>query len=63
MDRRTLLVRAALLVAAGVGGRPAAAQDAAPDFTYPIGLPGRPPGDGFVVRHGYATENSWYNLD
>ncbi len=29
-------------------------------FSYPIGDPGRPLGDGFVVRHGYATENTWY---
>lgn len=27
----------------------------------PIGLPGRTPGDGFFIRHGYACENTWYN--
>lgn len=30
-------------------------------FGYPIGLPGRAPGDGFFIRHGYASENTWYN--
>lgn len=37
------------------------AQAAAPAFSYPVGLPGRVLGDGFLVRHGYATENTWYN--
>lgn len=32
----------------------------APAFTYPIRLPGRILGDGFVVRHGYATEHIPY---
>jgi murein DD-endopeptidase MepM/ murein hydrolase activator NlpD len=31
------------------------------EYSYPIGSPGRPPGDGFFIRHGYATENTWYN--
>jgi hypothetical protein len=39
----------------------AEAQTATPVFTYPVGLPGRVLGDGFLVRHGYATENTWYN--
>ena len=65
MDR-CLLTRRSVLRAAGVaalagGFRPASAQDATPEFSYPIGLPGRVLGDGFVVRHGYATENTWYN--
>ncbi len=29
-------------------------------FSYPIAVPGRLPGDGFFVRHGYAVENTWY---
>ncbi len=41
--------------------RPSPAQSRAPAFSYPVGLPGRPLGDGFIVRHGYATENTWYN--
>lgn len=27
----------------------------------PVGLPGRIPGDGLFIRHGYACENTWYN--
>jgi hypothetical protein len=30
-------------------------------FSYPIGSPGRPLGDGFFIRHGAETENTWYN--
>jgi len=30
-------------------------------WSYPIGLPDRAPGDGFFIRHGYITENTWYN--
>lgn len=29
-------------------------------YSYPIGLPGRPPGDGFLIRHGASVENTWY---
>jgi hypothetical protein len=29
-------------------------------FGYPVGYPGRVFGDGFLIRHGYATENTWY---
>lgn len=32
-----------------------------PAFSYPIGLPGYPLGDGFFIRHGYLAENTWYN--
>ncbi len=30
-------------------------------YSYPIGSPGRSPGDGFFIRHGYTAENTWYN--
>jgi murein DD-endopeptidase MepM/ murein hydrolase activator NlpD len=30
-------------------------------FSYPIGLPGRTPGDSFYLRHGYQVENTWFN--
>jgi murein DD-endopeptidase MepM/ murein hydrolase activator NlpD len=36
-------------------------QTVAPAYGYPMGFPGRPLGDGLLVRHGYATENTWYN--
>ena len=39
----------------------AQSQTAAPAYSYPMGFPGRPLGDGLLVRHGYATENTWYN--
>jgi murein DD-endopeptidase MepM/ murein hydrolase activator NlpD len=39
---------------------PAAAQSGL-TMSYPIGTPGNVLGDGFIVRHGYATENTWYN--
>ena len=30
-------------------------------YSYPIGLPGHPLGDGFFIRDGYTVENTWYN--
>ncbi len=50
-------------VAAGLAARirPASAQTPSPAFAYPIGQPRHVLGDGFVVRHGYACENTWYN--
>jgi murein DD-endopeptidase MepM/ murein hydrolase activator NlpD len=30
-------------------------------FSYPIGTPGKPFGDGFFIRHGAEVENTWYN--
>ncbi len=32
-----------------------------PEWSYPIGVEGRPPGDGFFIRHGYTVENTWFN--
>lgn len=31
------------------------------EWSYPIGIEGQALGDGFLVRHGYASENTWYN--
>jgi len=39
----------------------AAPTTASPAFSYPIGLPGQPLGDGFFIRHGAQVENTWYN--
>jgi murein DD-endopeptidase MepM/ murein hydrolase activator NlpD len=54
-----------LMAAAGLVTRthpvPTAAQPSTPAWSYPMGVPGRPLGDGLLVRHGYATENTWYN--
>lgn len=30
-------------------------------FGYPIAWPDQAPADGFFVRHGFASENTWYN--
>lgn len=40
---------------------PAANQEARSQWNYPIGRRGRPFGDGFWVRHGFAVENTWFN--
>lgn len=54
------LVVVAMLFTATPGTGSVVAQPAASTFSYPIGLPGQPVGDGFYIRHGYATENTWY---
>ena len=60
--RRTVL---RLMTAAGLATRArsisAHAQALAPALSYPMGLPGHPLGDGMLVRHGFATENTWFN--
>ncbi len=49
-------------VAAALGARVAAARQAsAPAWSLPIRNPGATPGDGFVIRHGFACENTWFN--
>lgn len=60
-DRRRLLrIAAALGIGATIAPDAARAQ-AEPAWSNPIALPDHVPGDGFLVRHGYATENTWYN--
>lgn len=46
------------LVSRGVDVTPA--QTTAPTFSYPMGFPGQPLGDGLLMRHGYACENTWF---
>src|SRR5262245_52588756 len=60
LTRRSVL---ATSVAATLAARihPTPAQSNSPVFSLPIGLPGRALGDGLFIRHGYATENTWYN--
>lgn len=36
------------------------AATATASYSYPIGAPGRPLGDGFFIRHGAQVENTWY---
>lgn len=59
LTRRAVVGIAGAALAARVRSSPA--QSRAPLFSYPVGLPDRVLGDGFIVRHGYATENTWYN--
>lgn len=55
--RRSLL-RFAAFASLGIPPlRRAAAQVGGPAFGYPMAEPGRAPGDGFVIRAGYACEN------
>ena len=58
---RRAVLRYSVAAALAVRLRLSLAQAGAPAFSLPIGLPGQPLGDGFFIRHGYATENSWYN--
>jgi murein DD-endopeptidase MepM/ murein hydrolase activator NlpD len=58
---RRALVAGAVVAPLVMRGRRALAQSDAAVFGLPIGFPERLPGDGFLVRHGYACENTWYN--
>jgi murein DD-endopeptidase MepM/ murein hydrolase activator NlpD len=60
ISRRSLATGLALAGAVGMNTGLSAQQRKAP-WTLPIGWPDRVPGDGFWIRHGYATENTWYN--
>lgn len=62
LDRRTIL-RAALLsptLTYPVHALVRQDESVASPFSYPIGLPDGLPGDGFLIRHGFTTENTWY---
>jgi hypothetical protein len=54
------IMRASLAATLASRAKPAAAQPVPLVFGYPVGQQGRVFGDGFLVRHGYATENTWY---
>src|SRR5215213_1275133 len=59
LTRRDMM-RASLAATLASRFEPTAAQAVQPVFGYPVGQPGRVFGDGFLIRHGYATENTWY---
>src|SRR5215207_11129925 len=59
LTRRGIL-RASLAATLTSRFKAAAAQSVPLVFGYPVGQPGRVFGDGFLIRHGYATENTWY---
>jgi murein DD-endopeptidase MepM/ murein hydrolase activator NlpD len=58
---RRAILRGSIAAALASRVRPVSAQTGGPEFSLPIGSPGQVLGDGFFVRHGYATENTWYN--
>jgi murein DD-endopeptidase MepM/ murein hydrolase activator NlpD len=57
INRRMFVASVAL---ASLPHRPLLAQPAS-GFRFPIGWPGQAPLDGFEIRHGFQTENTWYN--
>lgn len=60
--RRTFTrLMAAAGIAPGLALDRVQAQPAAAAFSYPMRLPDRAAGDGLTIRHGYATENTWFN--
>jgi murein DD-endopeptidase MepM/ murein hydrolase activator NlpD len=56
LNRRKFL-QAATGAALATRLQPARAQTTEPVFSYPMGLPGRPFGDGLYIRHGFTCEN------
>lgn len=58
-SRRTVL---AALAATALATRhqDVPAQGTGWQWTQPIGRPGETIGDGFIMRHGFATENTWF---
>ena len=61
LSRRTLFWAAvASGLAPRVSGMAAAQTAPVPAFSYPMGFPGQPLGDGLLVRHGYTCENTWF---
>jgi hypothetical protein len=62
MQHRAISRRSAIAVAAGlVAAAGSPALSAASGVSLPVRLPERAPGEGLVIRHGYCTENTWYN--
>lgn len=59
VSRRALLGGIPGLLVASAAARQE--QAARPQFVLPMGLPGRIPGDGCYIRHGYACENTGFN--
>jgi murein DD-endopeptidase MepM/ murein hydrolase activator NlpD len=59
LTRRSVM-RASLGATLAARFKSAAAQSVPLVFGYPVGQLGRVFGDGFLDRHGYATENTWY---
>jgi hypothetical protein len=58
---RRCLIHGALAAPLLIRNRASRAAETMPAFSLPIGLPGKVLGDGFLIRHGYCCENTWYN--
>lgn len=59
-SRRAFIGATAAALVTGARPPRTIAQDAEPRFSEPMILPDRPPGDDFLIRHGYACENTWF---
>lgn len=58
---RRSLAAGTVVTAFGLRMPPVLAEQTQRNWTLPIGYPGDVLGDGFFVRHGFATENTWFN--
>ncbi|CAN5350260.1 hypothetical protein BH09CHL1_BH09CHL1_18730 [soil metagenome] len=61
ISRRLFLGGSAAALTAGADRVSARQTASAGEYSLPIGWPDRVLGDGFIIRHGYACENTWYN--
>lgn len=61
MPTRRAIMTAALSLAVARRLQPAPLTDQ--PWTLPISWPGRVPGDGFHIGHGFATQNTWFYPD
>ena len=60
---RRAVLRSAITASLVFGAHSSCAQSTEPAFGYPIRRGDDVlPGDGILIRHGYATENVWCNL-
>jgi murein DD-endopeptidase MepM/ murein hydrolase activator NlpD len=59
ISRRIALGGVAAIALAG--GHRASAQTTRQELSYPIRTEDGLPGDSFIIRHGFACENTWYN--
>ena len=60
LSRRSV-IQGGIAAALAARARQTLAQSVLPAFSMPIGLPGRVLGDGFLIRHGFACENTWFS--
>lgn len=62
LNRRFAVTGAFGSIVAAMNGWSAAAQERGEEaWSYPIAWPDKALGDGFVIRHGFACENTWYH--